>query len=283
VESTELITLRSLQDFLRREPVLNSVPLGLVSRALASPEDREKLFMATVNEGDRIVAAALRFNFPKLALAAAGSTEQIRELATIVYSRMPDLPCVLGRREQSEPFARAWESIAGIVARAGMPQRLHALARVRRYRDTPGGMRLAGRQDWGLAVRWLADFEGEAIHDDSRRSQEALHETVTRAIDEGGFFLWMDTEPVSLVGGRQFGEGVARIGPVYTPPEKRRRGYAGSLTAAVSQRMLDEQCTACCLFTDLHNPTSNHIYREVGYAPVADFDEFWFSDTVGNE
>jgi uncharacterized protein len=40
--------------------------------------------------------------------------------------------------------------------------------------------------------------------------------------------------------------------------------------------MISRGCTACCLFTDLGNPTSNHIYREVGYQPVADFNEFWF-------
>jgi predicted GNAT family acetyltransferase len=27
----------------------------------------------------------------------------------------------------------------------------------------------------------------------------------------------------------------------------------------------------CSLFTDLANPTSNHIYAEIGYRPAADF------------
>lgn len=32
-----------------------------------------------------------------------------------------------------------------------------------------------------------------------------------------------------------------------------------------------------CLFTDLSNPTSNKIYHQAGYRPVADFVEAEFS------
>src|ERR1035437_2410793 len=55
--------LTQLQTFLRRQPVLNTVPLSLVSRAMASDEERTKLFAATVEEEGEIVAAALRSDF----------------------------------------------------------------------------------------------------------------------------------------------------------------------------------------------------------------------------
>jgi hypothetical protein len=61
-----------------------------------------------------------------------------------------------------------------------------------------------------------------------------------------------------------------RVGPVYTPPAERRRGYAGALVAALSQRLLDEGREFCFLFTDLANPTSNHVYQEIGYEPVCE-------------
>jgi predicted GNAT family acetyltransferase len=67
--------------------------------------------------------------------------------------------------------------------------------------------------------------------------------------------------------------GVVRIGPVYTPPQHRRRGYAGSAVAAASRRALAEGATRCMLFTDLANPTSNKIYAEVGYRRCADWEE----------
>jgi predicted GNAT family acetyltransferase len=67
-----------------------------------------------------------------------------------------------------------------------------------------------------------------------------------------------------------------RIGPVYTPPEHRRRGYAGALVAATSQAQLDEGLEFCFLFTDLANPTSNHVYQAIGYEPVTDIDVYVF-------
>jgi len=61
---------------------------------------------------------------------------------------------------------------------------------------------------------------------------------------------------------------------VYTPPEFRGRGYASALVAALSQAMLDAGYHFCTLFTDLANPTSNHIYQAIGYQPVCDTDEY---------
>ena len=68
------------------------------------------------------------------------------------------------------------------------------------------------------------------------------------------------------------------INLVYTPSEERRKGYATACVAALSQRLLDDGCQFCTLFTDKANPTSNQIYREIGYHKVADFMEYFFAD-----
>ncbi len=65
-----------------------------------------------------------------------------------------------------------------------------------------------------------------------------------------------------------------RIGPVYTPPADRRQGYASALVAAASQTLLDQGRRFCLLFTDLANPTSNHVYQAIGYEPVTDVDQY---------
>jgi predicted GNAT family acetyltransferase len=67
-----------------------------------------------------------------------------------------------------------------------------------------------------------------------------------------------------------------RIGPVYTPPGLRRRGYASAATAAASQTELDNGRRYIFLFTDLSNPTSNKIYQQIGYEPVIDIDQLGF-------
>ena len=63
---------------------------------------------------------------------------------------------------------------------------------------------------------------------------------------------------------------------MYTPPEQRRRGYGSAATAVASARNLERGCRFCFLYTDLANPTSNKIYMDLGYEPVADSVEYAF-------
>src|ERR1700730_13533732 len=142
--------LGAVRQFLRREPLLNTVPLGLVSRALTSTDERAKLFIATVERKDEIVAAALRSDFPKMTLAAAGTEVELVDLARLVYSRMPDLPCVLGRDLQVAVFATEWEGLTGRHGRAGASQRVHVLDSVRANPQVPGTMRPAQPDDFEL-------------------------------------------------------------------------------------------------------------------------------------
>ena len=80
-----------------------------------------------------------------------------------------------------------------------------------------------------------------------------------------------DGEPVSFGGFGGLTPNGIRIGPIYTPPELRRRGYASALTAALTQMLLDRGRRFCFLFTDLANPTSNSIYQRIGFRPIGDY------------
>ena len=64
--------------------------------------------------------------------------------------------------------------------------------------------------------------------------------------------------------------GVPRIGPVWTPPDHRRHGYAAAVTGYVCEHALRAGATACTLFADATNPTSNGVYERIGFRPVAE-------------
>jgi predicted GNAT family acetyltransferase len=70
--------------------------------------------------------------------------------------------------------------------------------------------------------------------------------------------------PVATPGGV-----VGRIGPVFTPERFRRRGYAAAVTAAVARR-LQARCSVVMLFADAANPTSNGVYRRLGFHPAGE-------------
>jgi len=70
---------------------------------------------------------------------------------------------------------------------------------------------------------------------------------------------------------------MSRVGPVYTPPAHRARGYGSAVTAAVSQRATEAGARDVILFTDLANPTSNSIYQKIGFRPVYDSTDLEFT------
>jgi predicted GNAT family acetyltransferase len=90
--------------------------------------------------------------------------------------------------------------------------------------------------------------------------------------------LWeVEGTPVSMAGYSGSTPNGIRVAPVYTPPENRGKGFAGACVAALSQKLLDDGRKFCFLYTDLANPTSNHIYQTIGYEPVADATVYSFS------
>jgi predicted GNAT family acetyltransferase len=124
-------------------------------------------------------------------------------------------------------------------------------------------------------VDWVDAFMLEALPEHQRieRSDALVDERLAEA--EEGLALWEDGRPVSLAGwGGRTPNGI-RVGPVYTPPAARGRGYATALVGHLTVGLL-ERYRFCFLFTDLANPTSNAIYRRIGYEAVTDIDQWRF-------
>lgn len=60
----------------------------------------------------------------------------------------------------------------------------------------------------------------------------------------------------------------ATINAVFTLDEYKRNGYATSSVAALSTKLLVEGARFCSLYTDADYPTSNRIYKKIGYYEV---------------
>ncbi|WP_239001099.1 GNAT family N-acetyltransferase [Jiangella asiatica] len=139
----------------------------------------------------------------------------------------------------------------------------------------PGLVRPGTSNDLDLLVAWIEAFTAETgVPAQPRPSVVAI---VEQRLTQGRVHLWDDAGPVSYVGTSPVIAGVVRIGPVYTPPDHRGRGYASALVSRVSQAALDAGASRCMLYTDLANPTSNRIYAAIGYRPVADVTAYAFT------
>jgi predicted GNAT family acetyltransferase len=137
-------------------------------------------------------------------------------------------------------------------------------------------MRYAAEADTPLLRDWFAAFVAETgVRDDPATLERSIRSRL--ASQPPAMCLWeVDGESVSMAGNGGRESEAARIGPVYTPPEHRGHGYATSLVAELSRRLLHGGHPGCLLYTDLANPTSNAIYRRIGYLPVCDSAEYEF-------
>ena len=100
------------------------------------------------------------------------------------------------------------------------------------------------------------------------RSAEIVRDSIKR----GSYYLLeVESKPVSLGGFSAsvevLGKKVGRVGPIYTPIEFRRRGYATVITTYLTRILLTEGAIPT-LYTQVDNSTSNKIYQNLGYELV---------------
>ena len=232
-------------------------------------------YMAVVENGGRVVAAALLTPPHNLILSHIADDAALPAIAADLAGFEASPAGVIADVDHAEAFARLWCAPRGLRYRRNTAERIFQLTAVRPPRPVPGSMREATGEDRALLVEWFARFNADAAPNntdfDAERAADRWLTSPSRSL-----YLWEAGEPVSMTGVAGPTPHGIRIGAVYTPPARRRRGYASALVAAVSQCQLDMGRSFCFLYTDLSNPTSNHIYQEIGYEPVVDVDEIRF-------
>jgi uncharacterized protein len=265
-------------EFLAAREAEHNLILGLSSRLRQEPLlFGEPPYLAVVEDRGRVVAAALRTPPHNLGLSQIDDEGAIEPLVADVSRAFASLPGVIGPKRHVESFVRGWEAATGATGQRALAERIFRAERVCPPEGVPGRMRAYEDSDRELAIRWMDEFVVEALPE-SQPKAESSESFVERRRDDpdGGLVFWDDGARVCVAGfGGPTPNGI-RIGPVYTPPDLRGRGYGSALTAALTQQLLDGGRRFCFLFTDLANPTSNSIYQRIGYRPVADVDVWAF-------
>jgi predicted GNAT family acetyltransferase len=229
----------------------------------------------TVHEDARVVAAALRTPPHNLVLSQLDEARWLAVLTEDVLAS-DEVPGVLGPTAAARRFANAWSARSGGTAVRVLQERIFRLDRVIAPRAVPGRWREAEERDRALLAAWWVAFAAEALPDGPWPEGAEAADRMLRRIGRVAYLGEDASEVVALAGaGGPTPRGI-RLGPVYTPPARRGRGYASNLVAAVSQAQLDAGRSFCFLFTDVTNPTSNRIYQTIGYAAVTEVDQYKF-------
>jgi predicted GNAT family acetyltransferase len=174
---------------------------------------------------------------------------------------------VTGPAEETATFGTLWSERAGRGHRLSRTERLFELTWVEQPTPARGVLRVAGRADRDLLAEWLRAFESETL---GREAPPVSPSTIERWLAARGrtMYFWDDGGPVSMCGMAGATPHGIRLGPVYTPREWRRRGYASSVVAAASQAQLDAGRRYCFLFTDVTRPEPNAMFESIGFEEI---------------
>ena len=253
------------------DPVANTVGLSVLDSLLAGHRYSEQpmtLAWYTAPGDDRVTGAVLctpPWGLLVLVLPPGSEPELVAELRR----NGTELPDANGTEEAVRRFSSYWIADTGLTTEVGLRQRLFRLGRLVPPEPAPAGSaRLASPADLELLMDWMHAFREEA----EPRAGMPNRGMYADRVEQGLFWIWQDSQgnPVATAGRNPTIAGVSRVGPVYTPPEHRRQGYAAGVTAVCSQHALDTGTEQVILFTDLANPTSNGVYRRLGYLPIED-------------
>lgn len=146
-----------------------------------------------------------------------------------------------------------------------MPLGIQSLTTPPVYPDTPGTARTVTPDDHALFASWTHAFHAEATPDDPKTTDN----WITERVNNGRAKFWaVEGKPVSVAVATRGTPKAGGIGLVYTSPEARGRGYAGSVTAAIADLIFAEGKSVACLYTDMRNPYSNRCYAKIGFRQI---------------
>ena len=261
--------------FLVEREAEHNLIFGICATLAADPGYASEPYLATVSKAGRVVGSGVMTPPWNLVLSCTDEPDSPGALATDLDARGITVPGTTGPVDVARRFANVWCGTHALERGPGIAERVYRLERVVPPDGVGGTVRVATEADRDLLIPWVAAFAAEAL---DRADPEGAAAMVDRSFRAGTrtWYLWEDDGPVSIAAAGGPTPNGIRIGPVYTPPEHRRHGYASALTAAVSQTQLDQGRRFVFLFTDLANPTSNKIYQAIGYEPVIDVDQITF-------
>lgn len=260
------------ESFLIEREAEHNVIFGLSHLLRYKPEVYADFYLAIVtDDADNIVGVALQTRPHNLILSHFTETSAVKRLAEAMYASISLLPGVTGNPAEVDVFTSIWHKLSGQPYHLEMPQKIYALSKVIPPRPIAGQLRGTTLEDADLLTEWHMGFVRDALHEAPNLNESRLWVERTFEFNQRRLFLWqIDNLPIALVGVTGPTPHGIRIGPVYTPPELRGKGYASAAVAEVSQLLLDEGREFVFLFTDALNPTSNKIYMAIGYEFIAE-------------
>jgi predicted GNAT family acetyltransferase len=251
---------------LTSSPAEHTVPLTVLREVRRGHRWSDEPMLFGWLEDDGEVRGAVFRTPPFELLLAVVPEDATTELVATLRAAGADVPGVNGDVAGVSRFTEAWTAATGEHGTTTLALDLYELGTLRHPEPLPAGLaRAAEDADLQVAVRWYTAFQEET----PSPSTDVLPLVRERMADRR-LWLWVDEggAPVSLAARTAAVAGVARIAPVYTPPEHRRHGYASAVTAACTADALTRDAERVVLYTDLADLSANAMYQRIGFRSI---------------
>ncbi|MBM7551872.1 GNAT family N-acetyltransferase [Thalassobacillus pellis] len=253
-----------VEELLLKKEAMNNLALGVAGRLNDTSNDSKLL---AVESDGRTLFMMMKTHPEQWILPACEIDNAVLEtVVDYIISNDYEMPGIVGEITIADRFAANYLRKSGKKSHLHMRQWIYRLDEVQEISRTPGSLRKADSNDMLLITNWLKGFGRETgeitIYDDARNLAK-------RMIGNGSMYIWeVDGKPVSMVNQSRSTKNGTTINAVYTPDLYKGRGYATNAVWRLSRDLLQGGFQFCCLYTDADNPTSNSIYKKIGYYPI---------------
>ncbi len=122
-----------------------------------------------------------------------------------------------------------------------------------------------------ILKEWTRGYEIEALGtpDDDKLAEKVIETANNRINGDRCWILEANGTPVALSGFNAQLPEIVQVGPVWTPPEHRNKGYARHLVARTLEHARARGVQKSILFTDV--PAAQKAYEAIGYREIGKF------------
>ena len=263
---------------LEKKEAENNLILGLAETLIRNPRTYSKYdpVFITFQIKNKIEIICLQTPPHNLIISCDNlpKDEAMGALCQFLYENNFHIPGIVGQKDIINFFKEKWGSYQDLSYRLTMNQMIYKLDKVNDVPLSNGKFRKAIYTDLEVVAKWVQEFRAQTF---DAISLDKATEIASHKIREGTFYLWETDRPVSMAGWTRPTRKGITVSFVYTPYEERKKGYATSCVAKLSELLL-RKYQFCTLFTDLSNPSSNKIYQEIGYQPIEEFMMYVFNE-----
>jgi uncharacterized protein len=211
-----------VKGYLLKQEARNGLLFGIIDTLIYRPEGYpEQPYLVSVEDREEVIAVALMTPPYKLVL----SCQDLQFLDVIVQDlHLQKLPVtgVNAPISEAKAFAEIWHKITGQAYQLQRQMRIHQLQSVQNVVRAKGYLRSATVAERNFLIEWNRACEIEIFGEEVTNAEHLMdyHLKYNTA------YVWQDEVPVSLVCYAGSTSNGKRIGPVYTPPAYRQKGYA---------------------------------------------------------